>query len=253
MLAPPWAHWIWFPEGDPTKDAPVAKRYFRKTFELPAGDASIERDLWMSADDRFVAYVNGERIGTHAGTGTFVSFDVSSMLKPGPNVIAVEAENMPAPVSANPAGLLAAVRIHTASGKELAFGSDASWRSAVSVGNDREWTSDGIRRQELEAGEGPREVRSSTVGQVLRSCKLWSVFDRHSGQDAQSSTRHSRGRCESRIWIADAKYRAKSFDPTSGDVKSLGDVGLDKEAGWTVRKPASIQSEDWVVVIERAD
>ena len=34
--------WAWYPEGDPTKDAPVEARYFRRTFDLPAGAAVPE-------------------------------------------------------------------------------------------------------------------------------------------------------------------------------------------------------------------
>ena len=29
--------WIWFPEGNPAADAPFEPRYFRRTFDLPAG------------------------------------------------------------------------------------------------------------------------------------------------------------------------------------------------------------------------
>ncbi len=35
---PKWGQWIWFPEGDPAKDAPAAKRWFRKVFELRGGE-----------------------------------------------------------------------------------------------------------------------------------------------------------------------------------------------------------------------
>ena len=116
---PAWGQWIWYPEGDPTTDAPVAKRYFRKTFELLAGQQIARGTLWISADDRFVAYLNGEKIREHAGTGTFESIDISSKLKPGRNVIAIEAENLPAPVAANPAGLLVGLRVQTADSKEF--------------------------------------------------------------------------------------------------------------------------------------
>ena len=39
---PELGHWIWFPEGDARKDAPVAARYFRRTFDL-AGLQGPER------------------------------------------------------------------------------------------------------------------------------------------------------------------------------------------------------------------
>ncbi len=140
-LKPKWAHWIWTPEGDPTTDAPVAKRYFRKTFELPSGKPPLHGMLWISADDRFVAYLNGKQIVSHAGTGTFASVDVLSKLKPGRNVLAVEAENLPAPVPANPAALLANLQVQMASGKEHVIDTDTSWRCANEVTTDTKWKS----------------------------------------------------------------------------------------------------------------
>jgi hypothetical protein len=251
-VAPPWTNWIWFPEGSPAKGAPVAKRYFRKTFELPAGDASIRGTLWLSADDRFAAYVNGERVGMHAGTGTFISFDVSSLLKSGRNVIAVEAENLPAPVSDNPAGLLGAVRIQTAGGMKRSFGSDSSWRSAMSISNDREWTNTTFDDTNWKTA---MDLGKYGVQPWGRFSAVTSYGPYSTGIPGKTRIIYAPQSRPLQIQNLDrrTKYRAKTFDPTSGDVKNLGDVALDKEAGWTVRKPASIQSEDWVVIIERAD
>src|SRR5262249_30053433 len=91
---PKWGHWIWFPDGDPAHDAPSAKRYFRKNIDLSESERVSRGTLWLSADDKFTAYLNGKRIAEHAGTGTFVSVDVTSTLKPGKNVLAIEAENI---------------------------------------------------------------------------------------------------------------------------------------------------------------
>ena len=76
------------PEGDPTADAPAARRYFRKTFELPAGDDPLHGTLWISADDRFAAYLNGERIVSNMpAPARSLRIDVSSKLKTGHNVV----------------------------------------------------------------------------------------------------------------------------------------------------------------------
>ena len=77
----------------------------------------------------FVAYLNGAQLGAHAGTGSFVAYDVSAKLQPGRNVLSVAAENLPAPVSANPAGLVAALQIDYADTKESAIFSDESIHS----------------------------------------------------------------------------------------------------------------------------
>ncbi len=198
--APPtWGHWIWFPEGDPATDAPVAKRYFRKTFELPQGEASPNGMLWLSADDRFAAYINGERVGSHAGTGTFISLDISSKLKPGQNVLAVEAENLPAPVSANPAGLLASFRLQTADGTERLIGSDESWRCAKEVSNDREWTTTKFKEANWTAAKDLGPYGGKPWG-IFSSARVTDHSPLAFPARCESATCRSRGPCECCTW-----------------------------------------------------
>jgi Protein of unknown function (DUF4038) len=250
-LKPKWAHWIWTPEGDPTIDAPAAKRYFRKTFELPTGKAPQHGMLWISADDRFVAYLNGKQIASHAGTGTFVSFDVSSKLIPGRNVLAIEAENLPAPVPANPAGLLVNFQVQTANGKELVIDTDISWRCINEVTNGTKWTS-------LEFSDSAW-LPAKDLGQYGRS--PWGMFATGTAAYGPYSTGIP-GKVRI-IYVpeshpvraanleANAKYISQAFDPTSGESSDLGAVQPDKQSGIVIKKPTSIQSNDWVIVIQR--
>jgi hypothetical protein len=251
-LKPKWAHWIWTPEGDPTIDAPVAKRYFRKAFELPPRDVSLHGMLWISADDRLAAYLNGKRIASHVGTGTFISIDVSSKLKPGRNVLAVEAENLRAPVAANPAGLLANLQVQTANGKARVIDSDASWRCANEVTADSKWTSieftDSTWKSAKELGP--------------YGCKPWGTFAAATNYGPYSTGILDKARI---VYVpqsfpvrvmhlkADAKYRVQAFDPTDGKLCDLGAVEPGAQSGGVIKKPASIQSDDWVVVIERIE
>ena len=98
------AAWVWYPEGDPRKDAPVGKRYFRRRFGVK--DAPLlEGSVAITADDRFTLYVNGHKVGA-SEEGPYAwrtpkGFDIKQWLKPGENVLAVEAEN----TEAGPAGL----------------------------------------------------------------------------------------------------------------------------------------------------
>jgi Protein of unknown function (DUF4038)/Domain of unknown function (DUF5060) len=251
-LKPKWAHWIWTPEGDPTIDAPVAKRYFRKTFELPAGDAPPRGILWISADDRLTAYLNGKRVAAHAGTGTFVSVDVSSTLKPGRNVLAVEAENLKAPVAANPAGLLANFQLQTASGKSLVIDTDTSWRCAKEVTKGSDWTSLDFKDSAW--------MPAKDLGPYGR--KPWGTFAKSTAYGPYSTGFPDKVRI---IYVpeslpvrlkhiqADAKYRTQAFDPTNGQSTDLGAVQPDANSGGGVKKPPSIQSDDWVIVIERIE
>ncbi|GLY93797.1 family 78 glycoside hydrolase catalytic domain [Actinoplanes sp. NBRC 103695] len=96
------ASWIWHPEGDAASSVPAGTRYFRRTFDLPAGASELQ----VTADDAFTLYVNGrEAVRSPAVADAWRTasiVDVSALLRPGANVIAVVAVN----TNAGPAGLL---------------------------------------------------------------------------------------------------------------------------------------------------
>ncbi|MCY2989685.1 MAG: hypothetical protein NTY19_17675 [Planctomycetota bacterium] len=118
--------WIWYPEGIATEDAPAATRFFRCRFELPAGVRTAE--LRVAADDACEAFVNGTRVGAHETWQRTAVFAVGPLLKAGGNVLAVRAENRPAP-SKNPAGLIARLTVTLADGQQRILVSDGSWRA----------------------------------------------------------------------------------------------------------------------------
>ena len=101
-------NWIWYPEGDSTQNAPAAVRYFRYRFELPPGASSAV--LRVAADDACEVYVNGQRVGAHDTWARTGVMSVGPLLRAGRNVLAVRAENRPAP-SVNPAGLIARLAV----------------------------------------------------------------------------------------------------------------------------------------------
>ena len=116
--------WIWYPEGRPAEDAPAEARFFRRRFELPAGIRAAV--LRVAADDVCEVFVNGNRIGAHQTWQRTAVFDVGSLLKAGVNLLAVRAENKPAP-HANPAGLIARLAVTLANGKPMVVPSNGSW------------------------------------------------------------------------------------------------------------------------------
>lgn len=106
----PQAQWIW----DGAALQVVGKRYFRRTFDLSG--VPSRATLRVTADNGYVAYVNGHKLGGESmygeqGWSRAESFDVRSWLRAGRNAIAVEGENL-----GGPAGLLL----------ELVLGDDAS-------------------------------------------------------------------------------------------------------------------------------
>ncbi len=135
---PPWGSWVWYPEGDPKRDAPVAARAFRRTFEAPARPRRAV--LHISADDSFQAWLNGQEVGRGAGWNAPRQLDATALVREGRNVLAVRAENGPAPVKENPAGLIAVLVLEAADGKVVAVPTDDAWRTGQTF--PKGWTTD---------------------------------------------------------------------------------------------------------------
>ena len=110
--------------------APAEKRFFRRTFVLPEGKRIQRAWLYVSVDDAFVVMVNGEALGGANDWRIGKQFNLVRWLKTGTNVLAVAAENKPANVPANPAGLIACLEIRFSDGQTLRLTSDAQWRCA---------------------------------------------------------------------------------------------------------------------------
>jgi alpha-L-rhamnosidase len=124
------ASWIWFPEGDPSVDAPVATRYFRRSFNLPV--ARWKRaECFLAADDAATLYLNGKKIGEGSGNANLVRIELSAEdFVAGTNVLAMSAANKSAPVPKNPAGVVASLRIEFEDGvPPLIITTDNNWRS----------------------------------------------------------------------------------------------------------------------------
>lgn len=130
------AKWIWFPEGNPAASAPVARRYFRRVFELPPDQAIHAATIAITADDAFQLYVNGKPAGNGNHWMTPGTFTIGALLQPGTNVLAVEARNVGnAP---NAAGLIGKLSIAFEQGNPLELGTDGGWKS--STNSEDGWT-----------------------------------------------------------------------------------------------------------------
>jgi transposase len=241
--------WIWFPEGNPAQAAPVAKRYCRRTFVLPAGKAIERAQLRVSADDSFTARLNGETLGAsddwHAGK----QFEnLARLLKPGTNVLAIVAENKPANVPANPAGLIACLEIRFADGEALKLVSDATWRcaksevsgwdtpgfddaawaKAMTVGRygDAPWGQIGLPNEDA---YGPQTTGIPGVVRVIYVPESQPIVVRNLDPHAA--------------------YAAAYFDPVSGTKTAVPAVHSDDAGLWTCPPPVGI-SHDWVLMLE---
>jgi len=123
------ASWIWL-EARSAEAAPVEPRFFRCRFELPKGAAVRQAELRIACDDACEVFTNGERVGSNDTWQKAAAFAIERHLKGGQNVLAVRAENRPAPVAKNPAGLIARLSLVLADGTQTSVVTDASWRVA---------------------------------------------------------------------------------------------------------------------------
>lgn len=124
------AKWIWYPDPDPITSAPAERRWFRRTVHIPAGQTVKRAICQMSADNDFALFVNGTPAGKGSNFNAAGHHDITELLKPGKNVLAVLCANHGG--SGNPAGLLGAVKVEFTSGEPLSVYTDAEWRASKS-------------------------------------------------------------------------------------------------------------------------
>jgi hypothetical protein len=244
------SQWVWFPEGNPAQDAPVARRWFRRTFTLPSGQTVARARLFVSADDWFEVRLNGVNLGAEGNWKTGRQFDdVARLLRGGTNVLAIRANNSPANVPANPAGLLAQLDCQSGDGTATTVVSDTSWRCANREMPD--WDKPGFDDSGWTAalavahyGDGPwgriggtsewHEPQAAGIDNVVRI--VWvprsaPIRVRQLGPQTSWSAAH--------------------FDPVSGERKPLGRVVADAAGEWPSDPPAG-NTHDWVLVLESA-
>ncbi|SPE54256.1 Alpha-L-rhamnosidase [Verrucomicrobia bacterium] len=119
--------WIWFPEGQPEKSAPIATRYFRRAFELPADRAVKHAELQIAADNEFACAVNGQHAGAGSSYKATTVMDITHSVKPGRNVMAAWAKNIGN--EPNPAGLIGVLKVDFETGPPLVIPTDGTWKT----------------------------------------------------------------------------------------------------------------------------
>ncbi len=125
------AKWIWFSQEPMpmTQSFPGGANYFRGTFVLPEKAQVKLAEVVCAADNLYTFYINGKPAGESGADPNAwhkaKRFDVTDMVAPGRNVIAVEAIN----TVAGPAGLIVKLVAQLADGKQVVCVSDEPWKS----------------------------------------------------------------------------------------------------------------------------
>lgn len=244
---PAWGHWIWYPEGDPATDAPVAKRYFRKAFELPE-ESKARGVLWLTVDDRFSAYLNGKPVGSRLGWGTLQPIDVTALLRPGKNVLAVEAENLPAPVKANPAGLVCSLRVDAGQGKTMNVASDATWLASKEPAEG--WNATDFDDREWKAAKDLGAFGRQPWGEIKASPSYGPFAAGIPGKVRVVYVPSPRAVRLIGMEM-DGRYRLEVFDPADGSRRELGPAKVGTDGTLRVEKSGGA-TNDWVVIVEGA-
>jgi len=112
------AHWIWYDTGNPAQNAPAGKVWFRR--EVRAAEPSTG-EARVVCDDRFTLWVNGRRVG-QGEAGKLYRFNLNGIVERGPNVFAVEAENV-----GGKAGLYVDGEVRSQGGRSVPFDTDSAW------------------------------------------------------------------------------------------------------------------------------
>ena len=159
------AHWIWHPDGGPTAHS----CWFRTTFQLPATRTISKATITLTADNSYSLFINGKDIGQANNWYTPDTYDVTSILKPGDNLIAVEGKNID-----GPCGLLASLTVMTADGAMTVINSDKSWMTSLKSVAGWEKSEQSVTgwvpaREIAAANEGPWQGGLTTAGDHPRA------------------------------------------------------------------------------------
>lgn len=117
------AVWMWYPQGDPTKITEMGTYYFIRPIPIAEKELkSAELIVW--ADDIGKVYLNGQELFTVTFRDIPKQISVKGFLKPGQNILAIEAMNgLP-----TFAGIVLELRLVYANGKQETITCDKQWR-----------------------------------------------------------------------------------------------------------------------------
>jgi alpha-L-rhamnosidase len=117
--------WIWFPEGNPRANAPQGTRYFRRNFPIASLAKIKSVDLYMTADNTFVASLNGKRVGSGETWQAMNHIPLTEQVNQGENALTVAAYNHD-----GPAGLAGLIKVTLDDGSVIRYPTNFQWSAA---------------------------------------------------------------------------------------------------------------------------
>ncbi|WP_422927158.1 DUF4038 domain-containing protein [Singulisphaera sp. PoT] len=245
-----WGDWIWYPEGNPAQHAPEESRFFRKSFDIPAGGVLRAR-LKATADDQLSVYLNGELLGTAAGWNKGREFlALEGMLKPGKNVIAVRADNgVGGPKNANPAGLSCRLDYELEDGKKAAVSTDSAWLSTQREQPD--WTTLDYNDSAWKPATVVAKFGEGPWGSKIGSEDAYFVPYSAGTDDVRVIYVPAPRPITLEKLGAKAGFNASYFNPVTGKTVDGGKLESDGDGKVNVASPRGWR-EDWVLILKPA-
>jgi len=119
--------WIWYPEGEPAKAAPLETNWFRKEIAIPA-DRKIKRALFQyTGDNECRGWLDEFDLGARNNHKTVKWNDITTRIETGKTyVFGLVGRNTG--TNDNPAGIIGSLTVEFESGEPLVVRTDESWK-----------------------------------------------------------------------------------------------------------------------------
>ncbi len=126
--------WIWFPEGEPAKAAPLETNWFRKEITIPA-DRKIKRALFQyTGDNECRGWLGEFDLGARNNFKTVKWNDLTTRIESGRTyVFGLVGRNEG--TNENPAGVVGSLTIEFTTGEPLVVRTDEGWKVSKSFAN----------------------------------------------------------------------------------------------------------------------
>jgi len=149
--------WIWYPEGEPEKSAPLETNWFRRVVSLPA-DRKIKRALFeYTGDNECRGWLNEFDLGARNSFKTIKWNDITSRLESGKScVFGLVGRNEG---TNNPAAVIGLLRIEFTAGEPIVIRTDEGWK--VSKSFEAGWNTQAFDDSKWVAAKvlGPAEMQ----------------------------------------------------------------------------------------------
>ncbi len=125
------SEWIWYPEGNPARSAPVGTRYFKRILPVDEKKVLESATAAVTADNEFTLWINGKKVSEGDNFRVTVTTPIAACLRPGDNVLALAVANGGG--APNPAGWIGAFDLVYQDGSREVVKSDRKWSAGLTA------------------------------------------------------------------------------------------------------------------------